>query len=144
MPTSSRFFRRALSLVLLAAAPLAAESSTQEVTISTTVHGHAFDRVKVEPTGCSVRVRLFFDAPKEVYSSKEPARNHYNFRARLRLAEGRVVTSPVFASRVPGRRVYEFTHDTSAQECWATKSPALQAIDIEGCRGQRCRPDPFR
>ena len=134
-------FPRLVLLGLLLAAPAAAWS--QDVSLETRVHDHAFDRVRVDATGCELTVELGFSAPAKGYASGVPARDYYRFHTRVQLSDGRQVISPVFGNRAAGRRVYRFTKDTSAEGCWAKQKHNLQGVKIEACRGKRCTPKPF-
>jgi hypothetical protein len=108
------------------------------------VHEHAFGRVTVNRVGCQLRARLYFDAPAAAYSAADAARNHYRFRAELKLAEGRRVVSEVFDNAEVGARVFAFTHDTSSQGCWAEREHELRKLDVHACRGPRCTPEVFQ
>lgn len=112
----------------------------RQASIDVGVHAHRFTKVLVENTECTLRYRLDFSAPPEAYAkTKHPHR----FRARLKLEDGRFVTSPVFDNRTPGDRAYTQTYDTSAEGCWASREHKLFGVDVEGCRGQGCTPDAF-
>ena len=49
---------------------------------------HEFSRVRLSAEGCTIKARLFFDAPAEAYTSETAQRNHYRFHARIKLEEG--------------------------------------------------------
>lgn len=135
---------RAAWLALLAAAPVAARSAWwDEAPIAVRVHEHAFRRVTANGVGCSVRVRLYFDAPGARYADPVPQRNHYRFRARVVLSDNAGFTSSVFDNDEAGARVYAFSHDTSPGGCWAEREHTLRKVDVHACRGERCEPEPF-
>lgn len=111
--------------------------------IDVRVHEHVFDRVHVESKGCAVTAKLHFSAPEAGYRSGTRERDYHRFRARIRLTEGRTLESPVFGNPKPGRRLYTFTYDTTAEGCWAEQQHKLQGVDVEACRGRRCVPKTF-
>jgi hypothetical protein len=86
---------------------------------------------------------VLFSAPAEGYKSESPARNIYRFHVRIKLDEGREVVTRVFNNRAPGARAYTFTLGTQAEGCWAKNERKIQGIDVEGCRGAGCKPEPF-
>jgi hypothetical protein len=127
--------------------PLTALGWTQAVDFETHVHGHEFYRVKVDSDGCDLKVRLLFIAPQDAYKSESPARNFYRFHARIKLDEGRTVETRVFSNSAPGTRGYTYianTANTQGDGCWAKAERKLQGIDVEGCRGAGCKPEPFK
>lgn len=107
------------------------------------VHEHAFHRVSANGVGCSVRVRLYFDAPLASYREPAASRNHYRFRAELKLSGGRRVVSDVFQNTEAGARVFAFSHDSRSEGCWAEEEHRLRKVDVHACRGQRCTPENF-
>lgn len=129
---------------LAAAAPLAAKSSWwQAAEVGVKVHEHAFHRLSVNGVGCQARVRLYFDAPHAAYADAAEARNHYRFRAEIKLSGGKSFVSEVFRNSEPGPRVFEFSHDTAADGCWADSEHKLRKLDVHACRGARCTPEVF-
>jgi hypothetical protein len=151
--TLGRMARHAARLpALLAAAsslaaiifPMAALGWTQSASFETHIHGHTFARVSVENRGCELRVTLPFDAPAPAYQHEAASRNIYRFHARIKLDKGHELETPVFQNSVPGARQYGYTKDTSSEGCWAKDEHQLRAVDIEGCRGAGCKPDPFK
>jgi hypothetical protein len=108
------------------------------------VHDHGFESVKMWNEGCTLNVRLVFDAPEAQYTSPEPRRNYYQFRARLRMKDNIEVVSPLFFNRTAGRRMYTFSRDTSNGGCWAETELRPHAVDVEGCRGKGCTVAEFR
>ncbi|GMV17052.1 MAG: hypothetical protein HS104_20155 [Polyangiaceae bacterium] len=111
---------------------------TQRSAIQSRVHDHEFDRVSVQSSECSLEVKLWFTAPESGYKDRSPRRNSYLFRARVKLDDGRQVTSELFRTSKPGRKLQTWTHDTSAEGCWAKQKPALRSVVVNGCRGRRC------
>jgi hypothetical protein len=109
-----------------------------------TVHDHSFYRVTLNNIGCQLRVRLYVDAPFERYRDPDEAKNHYRFRALLKLAGGRSITSPPFANDAAGLRVFAFTHDSSAEGCWVKEPRKLRKLDVNACRGQGCGLEAFK
>jgi hypothetical protein len=124
--------------------PITALGWTQGVDFETHVHDHEFHRVQVDSDGCDLKVRLVFNAPEAGYKSESPARNFYRFKARLKLDEGRSVETRVFSNSAPGARAYTYVASTAADGCWAKAERKLRAIDVEGCRGAGCTPEPFK
>jgi hypothetical protein len=137
---------------LLAAAGFTAVASlsalalgwTQRADFETRVHGHAFSRVAVESRGCELTLRLSFDAPEGAYKNESTVRNVYRFHARIKLDNGQSVETPVFQNSAPGARTFVYTKDSKADGCWAKEERQLRAVDVEGCRGAGCKPDPFK
>ena len=113
------------------------------VLFSATVWGHKFNEVSVEAKDCSVTVRVKYDAPAVAYKSQSADKNHYRFRARARFASGVKAEGPIFSSTKAGPGVHSFTVDTG-QACWARDKQALAAMDVEGCRGEGCKVEPFK
>lgn len=107
------------------------------------VHEHAFHRVSANGVGCAVRVRLYFDAPQASYRESAAGRNHYRFRAELKLSGGKRVVSEVFHNTEAGPRVFAFSHDSGADGCWAEEEHKLRKVDVHACRGERCTPENF-
>lgn len=134
------------SLCLLAssAAALAAGAAWwDEAPLGVKVHDHAFHRVTANGIDCNVRVRLYFDAPHAGYREPAAARNHYRFRAELKLSGGKTVVSEVFDNTEGGLRVFAFSHDTRSDGCWAREEHKLRKVNVQACRGQRCVPKDF-
>ncbi len=115
-----------------------------ETPFRATVHGHVFDKVVLSDSSCTFNARLYFDAPPKAYAERSKVRNHYRFRARLRLANGQTIVSGLFFSPGPTRRAYTVRVDTANEGCWAKYEQRLVDIDVEGCRGERCHVEPFR
>lgn len=130
--------------IALLLVPASALAWNQEALFGATVHGHEFAKVVVAGEDCKVKVRLFFRAPEQAYKSESPARNHYRFKGRLKLDGGKVVLTRVFYNDRAGARVYDYSHDTSGEGCWAKDKHKLAGIDVEGCRGKGCTPQPFQ
>jgi hypothetical protein len=142
------FVRRSLhgaaALASIVALPALARAFQHSAAFETRVHGHAFSRVTVESRGCEVRARLAFDAPEAAYKHEAAARNVYRFHARIKLDKGHGFETPVFQNSVAGARQYAYTKDTTTEGCWAKDEHLLRAVDVEGCRGGGCKPDPFK
>jgi hypothetical protein len=118
---------------------LATEPWSSEADVSVTVNGHSFHHARIDGDGCTVKVRLVFDAPEKGYSDpKNTVRNYHRFRARVRLAKGQTVTSRVFSNTVPGERSYTFEEDTTGAGCWSKDPGKLVKVDVIGCRGKDC------
>lgn len=124
--------------------PLVALGWTQSASVETHVHGHAFSRVTLESRGCELTLHLPFDAPEAAYKHEAPTRNVYRFHARIKLDDGHTLETPVFQNSAPGARSYSYVKDTNADGCWAKDERQLRAVDVEGCRGAGCKPDPFK
>lgn len=141
--------RRLLALLALAAAVAGAGPSLarskwwRAADVGVKVHEHAFHRLTANGVGCQVRVRLYFDAPHAAYREAAGERNHYRFRAEVKLSGGKRFVSEVFDNREGGARVFAFSHDTEGQGCWAEKEHELRKLDVHACRGERCTPEAF-
>lgn len=122
---------------------LAALAWSQSASFETRVHGHVFSRVTIDSRGCELKVQLPFDAPEPAYKHEAAARNIYRFHARIELDKGHVFETPVFQNSVPGARTYGYVKDTGGEGCWAKGEHQLRGVDVEGCRGGGCKPDPF-
>lgn len=131
-------------MLAVLAAPVAALAWSQSASFETRVHGHAFSRVTLESRGCELGVQLPFDAPQKAYEHEAAARNIYRFHARIKLDKGHTFETVVFQNSVPGARSYSYVKDTTAEGCWAKDPHQLRAVDVEGCRGGGCKPEPFR
>jgi hypothetical protein len=117
---------------------------TQHADLETRVHGHAFSRVTIESRGCELTLRISFDAPEAAYKNESTVRNVYRFHTRIKLDNGQSVETPVFQNSAPGARTFVYTKDSTAEACWAKDERQLRAVDVEGCRGAGCKPDPFK
>ncbi|MEI9950145.1 MAG: hypothetical protein WDO74_14515 [Pseudomonadota bacterium] len=117
---------------------------TQEQQFGARVHKHEFSRVLLTGEGCTVKARLFFDAPAEAYESDTASRNYYRFHARIKLDAEHVVLTGIFYNQTPGPHVYDYQEDTTAHGCWAKTESHARAVDVEGCRGRGCTPAPFK
>jgi len=122
----------------------AAFAWSQGADISATVHGHAFHRVEVSATDCTLDYRIYFNAPADAYGSNAKPRNVYLFRSRIEFADGKTALVPIFANRGPGERVYENHFDSTSDGCWAKDKHGLSRVKVEACRGDGCTPDSFR
>jgi hypothetical protein len=117
---------------------------SERATFETRIHGHQFSLVTLESgEACTVKVQVRFDAPREKYEGESPERQVYRFHVRAKLDGGRQLLTRVFSNSSPGTRTYGYTHDTSAEGCWAKQPQKLVGIDVEGCRGARCSPAVF-
>lgn len=116
---------------------------TRKAEFEARVHGHTFSKVElesVESAPCKLRYTVEFEAPPEGYTKSSA---YYRFHVRVRFDEGRSLVTPVFGNRGPGTRHYVYWLDTSADGCWANADHKVFGVDVQGCRGQRCVPDPF-
>ena len=135
--------RRRLALGVVLAWGLAAGAAlawSQGADISPSVHGHAFHRVEVDATDCTLNYRLYFNAPADAYSSNAKVRNVYLFRSRIDFADGKTALVPIFANRGAGERVYENHFDSTSDGCWAKDKHGLAKVLVEACRGDGCTP----
>jgi hypothetical protein len=123
--------------------PAAAFAWNQQASFETRVHGHEFYRVRVETNQCELTMRVLFTAPEAGYKHELPEKNVYRFRARLKLEDGRNVVTRIFSNSSPGTRGYTHVLDTTADACWAKLEHKIRGVDIEGCRGSGCTPEPF-
>jgi hypothetical protein len=133
---------------LLAAAALATSATalawSGQASFETHIHAHEFSRVTLESNECTLKVQIFFDAPEAGYKNESPARNFYRFHARIKLDDGSAIVTRVFSNSAPGARVYTYSADTKADGCSAKNEHKIQGLDVEGCRGAGCNPDPFK
>jgi hypothetical protein len=132
-------------MVALSGVALGADAPwTSEADVGVTVSGHSFHHAKVEGNGCTVSVKVLFDAPEKGYSDpKNVVRNYHRFRARVRLAKGQFVASKIFSNTSPGERTYSFEDDTTAAGCWSKDPGKLVKLDVIGCRGRGCDVGSF-
>ena len=104
------------------------------------VHKHTFDKVGIEASGCVLNLRLHFDATKEAYSDeRNPGRNHYHFVGEVKLKSGHSLTTPRFANKAPGRRIYRKQFDTTGEGCWGKSADKIIKLDVDACRGRLCQ-----
>ena len=122
-----------------------ADSSwTDEAKIKVRVHDHVFHTVKASPEGCTMRVRVQFNAPPSAYAEPAPERNHYRFLIKVIFSDNKSVVSPKpIDNRQPGARAVAFEYDTTAEGCWTDGRPSLRKVDVHACRGPGCVPEPF-
>jgi hypothetical protein len=132
-----------LGLSAATASTLARSPWWDEAQIQVRVHEHAFHRVTANAQGCSVRVRLYFDAPASEYREAARERNHYRFQARVALDADPAFSSKVFDNTEVGARVFAFSYDTTSEGCWAEREHGLRKVDVHACRGEACVPKPF-
>jgi hypothetical protein len=138
---------RTILLCTLAAAllvPSLALAWSQEGPFSARVHQHEFSRVTLTAVDCTIKTRLFFDAPEEAYKDAAPSRNYYRFHARIELDSEHLVITHFFHNDTPGARVYDYEQDTTAEGCWAKTESRPRDVNVEGCRGRGCTPEPFK
>src|SRR3954467_9004570 len=133
-----------LALLAFVVAPASAWAWSHEAKFETHIHGHEFSRVTLGSNDCALDVSVFFDAPEAAYKHESPARNFYRFHARIKLDDGRAIITRVFSNSAPGARVYSYVDDTKPDGCFAKEAHKIQGIDVEGCRGAGCTPDPFK
>jgi len=141
-----RLVTLSLALTFLPSLTSADTSWKAEAGPTATVHGHVFDRVRLEGAGCEGTMTLDFDAPAEGYADrKNKVRNQYWFRARVGLADGRKLETPAFRNQGAGRRTYTTSRVTGGPDaCWAEKKGKIVKLDVNGCRGPAgCTIDPF-
>lgn len=124
--------------------PALARAWTQDQPFGARVHKHEFSRVLLTAEGCTLKARLYFDAPAEAYENETASRNYYRFHARIKLDNEHVLFSGVFHNQTPGAHVFDFQEDTTASGCWAKSESHPRAVDVEGCRGRGCAPAPFK
>jgi hypothetical protein len=55
-----------------------------------------------------------------------------------------VILTRYFYNDAPGAHVYDYEADTTAAGCWAKTEGHVRAVDVEGCRGRGCTPEPFK
>jgi hypothetical protein len=142
-PSGSKRLVGAATVALLSV-PAVALAWSQKANFETHVHGHEFYRVSVETNQCVLKMRVLFTAPDAGYKNEFPAKNFYRFHARLKLENEHSVATRIFSNSAPGTRGYDYVLDTSAEGCWAKLEQKIRGVDIEGCRGAGCTPDPFR
>jgi hypothetical protein len=138
---------RTIGLLAASAAllvPALAFAWAQEAPFSAHVHKHEFSRVTLTAVGCTIKARVFFDAPPEAYKDEAPSRNYYRFHARIQLDTQHVVITRFFHNDAPGARVYDYDQDTTSEGCWAKTESHPRDVKVEGCRGRGCTPEPFK
>jgi hypothetical protein len=134
-----------LSATAVLLVPVVALAWSQKASFETRIHGHEFSEVSLVNNGdCTLAVRVLFAAPQAGYTNESPPRNVYRFHVRTKLAGGRTTVTRVFNNKVAGARAYSYVEDTSAEGCWAKEELKIQGIDVEGCRGAGCTPEPFK
>jgi hypothetical protein len=143
MPKISKV-RVAAATAALLSLPAIGFAWTQQANFETHIHGHEFYRVTVETTGCELKMRVLFTAPEAAYKNEFPAKNFYRFHARLKLDSEHSAVTRIFSNSAPGTRGYNFVLDTTADGCWAKPDQKIRGIDVEGCRGAGCTPEPFK
>jgi hypothetical protein len=116
---------------------------TKSSRINTTVHEHSFERVTIEATDCTLKVKLLFTAPESGYHAHFEGQNVYRFRARVKLDDDHAVESVVFKTSTPGRKLFAWTKDTAPEGCWVKDQRGLRAVDVNGCRGHKCEVPSF-
>jgi hypothetical protein len=124
--------------------PALALAWSKEASFLARVHKHEFTRATVESEGCVLKLRLFFEAPESAYQSDAKARNEYRFHARVKLEGSNALLTPVFHSLTPGKRSYDYAKDTTSDGCWAKSEAKIFGVNVEGCRGAGCIPEPFK
>ncbi len=136
--------RIAAATAALLSLPAVAFAWIEHANFETHIHGHEFYRVSVDTNQCELKMRVLFTAPETAYKNEFPAKNFYRFHARLKLDGEREVVTRVFSNSAPGTRGYNYVLDTTADGCWAKQEHKIRGVDIEGCRGTGCSPDPFK
>lgn len=102
------------------------------------VHGNQFHSATLQNGGagdsCKMVATVFFDAP---------ANEAYRFRAKLTLEDGSWVKSPEFGNSLAGPHQQAFVVDTSADGCWGARRKEILKLDVSGCAGAFCQPNPL-
>ncbi len=124
--------------------PALAFAWSQKADFGAHVHKHEFSRVLLANDGCVLKTRLFFDAPEAAYHDDLAFKNYYRFHARIRLDNGHDVLTRFFHNDAPGAREYDYDQDTTSDGCWAKTEAHARGVDVEGCRGRGCTPEPFK
>jgi hypothetical protein len=124
--------------------PTLALAWSQDSPFGARVHQHEFSRVTLTGVGCTLKARIFFDAPNQAYQDPTPSRNYYRFHARIKLDPERAVVTHFFHNDAAGARVYDYEQDTTSEGCWAKTESHARGVDVEGCRGRGCTPEPFK
>jgi hypothetical protein len=138
---------RRTGIVVLSAAlvlPSLALAWSKEATFMARVHKHEFSRATVDSEQCLLKLRVFFDAPEAAYQSETRSRNEYRFHARVNLDAGHTLLTPVFRNLTPGAHSFDYVKDTAGEGCWARTELKIFGVDVEGCRGAGCTPEPFK
>jgi hypothetical protein len=145
------FYRNSVVTALLFAVAslggvaLAGARWSNEATPTVRVHEHTFDKVGIEADGCTLALRLHFDAPAVGYGdSRNPGRNEYRFAADVQLKNGEKLTTPEFINRKAGRRLYRKEFDTTTDGCWAKQPNKIIKLDVDACRGHGCAVERTR
>lgn len=131
----------ALGVLLLPAVTFA---WSQKADFGARVHKHEFSRVLLTNDGCTLKARLFFDAPAEAYGDEFATKNYYRFHARIRLDNAHDVMTRIFHNDAPGAREYDYDQDTTSEGCWAKAEAHARDVNVEGCRGRGCTPENFK
>jgi len=124
--------------------PALAFGWTQRAPFGARVHKHEFSSVLLSNDGCTLKTRLFFDAPEEAYRDEIASKNYYRFHARIKLDNAHEVVTRFFHNDAPGAREYDYEEDTTGAGCWAKNEAHARAVDVEGCRGRGCTPEAFK
>ncbi len=117
---------------------------SQKADFGARIHKHEFSRVLLANDGCTLKTRLFFDAPEEAYKDEYPVKNYYRFHARIQLDNGHQVVTHFFHNDAPGAREYDYDQDTTSEGCWAKTEAHARDVNVEGCRGRGCTPEAFK
>lgn len=135
----------AVTLAVATTIAIVAQGWEQDQAISTSIHAHPFDRIVIEAKddSCVIAYRLYFLAPDGGYAHADAGRNYYRFKARVSFSDGKRSFSPEFSNRAPGKRMYRWQHDTTAEGCWGAKAHRVAYVDVEGCRNRNCKVQPF-
>ncbi len=139
-----RFSVRSVAVGAALLVPAIALAWTQEQQFAARVHKHEFSRVQLSSEGCTLKARVFFEAPAEAYESETASRNYYRFHARIKLDSEHVLLTGVFHNQTPGPHTFDYQEDTTAKGCWAKREGHAFGVDVEGCRGRGCTPAPFK
>ena len=139
-----RCFARSIIVSAALLVPALAFAWKQEQQFAARVHKHEFSRVLLTGEGCTLKARVFFDAPAEAYESETASRNHYRFHARIKIDSEHILQTRVFYNETSGAHVFDYEEDTTARGCWAKREAHAFGVDVEGCRGRGCTPAPFK
>ena len=71
----------------------------------------------VDSDGCSLKLKLYFEAPAKQYEPPDSLRSYYRFHARLKFDGAPNTFSNVFGNGAPGARMYEASIDTTTDGC---------------------------
>ena len=128
-----------LSLVFLAfvCVPMTAKAWNSTANFNVYLYGNNFHHVEMQSlysNQCVIEIVVKFYSPNA---------NYYKFQAKVTTKSGAWLRSEVFFNSAYGEREFRWTYNTADQNCWGSGFQEPSYLEVHGCEGNTCTPQPF-